>query len=134
VAARIAVALLAVAALAWLGLMERGVRLQDQAIATASSGDIAGAQAQLRHSRLLNPDAEPDRTRALLYVGVHRRRAALDVLESIVRREPDNIAAWGDLLRFGRGVDPAIVRRATAAIGRLDPVATQIERRGAAGG
>jgi hypothetical protein len=110
-AARVAVAVVAVVALAWLGAMERSVRLQ------ATGGDAA-----LRDARLLNPDMTPDVRRAFLYQGTGRQAEAAALLEDVLRREPENLDAWGLLYAFTRDRDPAAARRALAARERLDPL------------
>lgn len=47
---------------------------------------------------------------------------AIAQIEDVLRREPDNLAAWGLLYQFAHGFDPAAARRATAARERLDPL------------
>ena len=126
VRARIAVAAVAVVALAWLGVMERDARRQAEGIAAAGRlhvpGSFARAEDDLRAARLLNPDAAPDFARAVLYQGAGRPAQALALLERVVRREPDNLAAWGLLYSVTREPEPEIARRALAAKRRLDPV------------
>ena len=110
-AARVAVAVVAVLALVWLGAMERSVRLQ-----------ATGGEAALRDARLLNPDTTPDVRRAFLYQGTGRPEEAAALLESVLRREPENLDAWGLLYAFTRERDPATARRALSARERLDPL------------
>lgn len=111
IAARVGVAVVAVAALVWLGAMERSERLQ-----------AAGGEAALRDARLLNPGTTPDVRRAFLYQGTGRPREAAALLEDVLRREPDNLDAWGLLSAFTRDRDPALARRALAERERLDPL------------
>ena len=115
----------AVLMLAWLGVMERAVRLQASGVEAAERGDFAAAGADLRASRLLNPDALPDMRRAFLYQGSGRQDEAASVLEDVVRREPDNLEAWGLLYAFTQERDPAAARRALEARRRLDPLAAR---------
>ncbi len=110
-AARVGVAVVAVAALVWLGAMERSERLQ-----------VAGGEAALRDARLLNPGTAPDVRRAFLYQGTGRPREAAKLLESVLRREPDNLDGWGLLYAFTRDRDPALAQRALAERERLDPL------------
>jgi hypothetical protein len=125
VVARACVALVAVALLAWLGVLERGTRLQAEGVALlrpgAGDGDLARAGEKLEAARLLNPDTAPDVSRAL----VHRARgdvsSAVALVEDVVRREPDNLRAWGVLLLLAEG-DEGVARRALAAQRRLDPL------------
>jgi hypothetical protein len=44
------------------------------------------------------------------------------LVERVLRREPDNLTAWGQLYGLSIGVDPAAERRALAARARLDPL------------
>jgi len=124
--ARIAVALLAVVVLAWLGVMERDARLQARGVEAAGRlGDPGGAErahAAFRAARLLNPDTAPDVGRALVYQAQERPDAAIALLEDVVRREPDNPTAWSVLYAVARLADPPVARRALEARRRLDPL------------
>jgi hypothetical protein len=122
VVARAAVVAVAVAVLSWLGVMERGVRLQASGVAAAQRGDYARADADFRAARLLTPDTLPDVRRAFVFQGTGRTREAVAVIEDVVRREPHNLGAWRLLYEFTRERDPATSRRALAAIRRLDPL------------
>ncbi len=110
-AARVVLAVVAVMVLVWLGAMERSVRLQ-----------AAGGESAYRDARLLNPDTTPDVRRAFLYQGTGRPEQAAALLEDVLRREPENLDAWGLLYAFTRDRDPATARRALAARERLDPL------------
>jgi hypothetical protein len=125
-AARVSVALVALAMLVWLGVMERNVRLQAGAVDALRTGsalrDPARTQADLRRARLLNPDTAPDVTRAVVYRAVGRPRQAVVLLENVVRREPDNLAAWGVLRLSAAGNDADAFRRSLSALRRLDPI------------
>jgi tetratricopeptide (TPR) repeat protein len=111
--------------LAWLGVMERDARLYARGLDTARNlhapGSFARAEADLKGARLLNPDSAPDYARAVVYRGGGRPAQAIALLDEIVRREPDNLAAWGALYALARD-DPATARRALDARRRLDPV------------
>lgn len=130
--ARVGLALVAVLALAWLGLMERSERLQARATHEAVDKHIVRAQADLASASKLNPDTQPDVVRALLYIGLRQRGNAIAGVEAVVRREPDNLAAWGQLFRLAQGADPAAAARARAAILRLDPLAARSSHRAGA--
>jgi predicted Zn-dependent protease len=129
VTARVIVALLAVAVLAWLAVMERNERLIARGVTTAGQLDtpanVARAEADLRAARLLNPTTTPDLNRAVLYIGLGRPAEATALLQDVVRREPDNRIAWGTLYGFTRDRDPAAARRALDALRRLDPLAAR---------
>jgi predicted Zn-dependent protease len=126
VIARVAVAALAVAVLAWLGLMERNAALEARGVAAAgrltTPGNGARAEDSLRAARVLNPDTAPDVSRAILYRAQGRTAAAVALLDDVLRREPDNLRAWGLLYAVAAGGDPEAVRRALAARRRLDPL------------
>lgn len=102
---RAAAIVAALLALGWLGLMERSVRLQ-----------ASPTEDRLRAARTLNPDTLPDVRRAFLYQSRDRPDDAARVLEDVLRREPDNLEAWGLLYAFTK--DP----RALEARRRLDPL------------
>jgi predicted Zn-dependent protease len=122
VLARTGVVAVAVVVLAWLGVMERGFRLQERATAALREGEPARAEADLRAARLLNPDAGPDISRAVIYRGSGREEEAVALLEDVVAREPDNLTAWAVMRASAEGVDAAASRRALDELRRLDPV------------
>jgi hypothetical protein len=126
VVARAAVAAVALVVLAWLAVLERDVRREARATTLSARTNVAGnfarAEADFRAARLLNPDANPDLKRAYLYFGAGRRRQAASVVEDVVRREPENLAAWAALFNVVGREDEAVARRALAARRRLDPV------------
>ena len=121
-AATAALVVVAVIVIAWLAVMERNTRLQSASFAAAKKGHVARAVSDLRRSRFLNPDTTPDLSRALLYYGQGKRAQASDLLQQVLRSEPRNLPAWGELLVVSRGHDPAQTGRALAAIKRLDPL------------
>jgi predicted Zn-dependent protease len=125
VPARACVAAIAVAAIVWLGTMERDLRLQASAVAAAERQDFARAEEDLRRARLLNPDTLPDIRRAFVLQGTARSREARALLEDVLRREPENLSAWRLLEAFTRDRDEVTRRRALAAIRRLDPVGSE---------
>lgn len=128
-AARVVVGVVAVLLIAWLGVMERDERLLQRGVQTAAhardAADAARAERALRDARLLNPDSAPDTGRAVLYIGTSRNRQALDLIDELVRREPDNLTAWALLFEVSRGADPAGEQRALAQRRRLDPVSSR---------
>jgi tetratricopeptide (TPR) repeat protein len=126
VVARACVALVAVAVLGWLAVMERDARLLARGVEAlqpgSSPGELERAEADLRRARLLNPDTAPDVNRALLYRARGEAERAAATLEDVLRREPDNLVAWAVLGLLARGRDEPAVRRALAAQRRLDPI------------
>jgi predicted Zn-dependent protease len=128
VIARAAVILVAVAALAWLGVNLRGYdKLTDgQRLALAPNAtDASAAQAArlLQDARFLNPDTRPMIAKGALLVarggaGVKQGRA---LLERAVRDEPDNVVAWSVLASAMRRLDPKRAREARARALELSP-------------
>jgi hypothetical protein len=127
VTVRIALAVVAVLVLAWLGVMERDARLQARGAAAAKPphADLARADDDLRAARLLNPDTTPDVLRAFVQQAGGHNAAAIATLEDVVRREPDNLPAWGSLYSVSKLTDHAAAKRALAARARLDPVSAR---------
>ena len=116
------VAGLSVAVIAWLGVMERDARLLARADHAAQARDYAAADRDLRDADTLSADTTADLRRAFLAQATRRGDEARALLEDVVRREPDNLTAWGLLLTFSREADPAAAERARAQIRRLDPL------------
>jgi hypothetical protein len=126
VLARVAVAVIALAAIGWLAVMERDARLYERGIAAGGSLDdpqtIAQAEADFRDARLLTPDRTPDVGRSMILWTVGRAPEARALLEDVVRSEPDNLSAWTALGWVNDGEDPALERRVRAEMRRLDPL------------
>jgi cytochrome c-type biogenesis protein CcmH/NrfG len=127
VVARLPVAVVSMVVIGWLGVMERDARLYARGTEAAQHARedaqrFAHSEGSFRGARMLNPDTTPDLGRAFLYQGTGRTRQATVLLEDVVQREPDNVAAWGLLYAFTRDGDPTISRRAQRALRRLDPV------------
>jgi hypothetical protein len=132
VIARVCVAVVAVALVAWLAVMERDARLQATGSAGlrpgATTAQLADAASDLRGARLLNPDVRPDIELALLYRARGDADRASAAIHDVVRREPDNLVAWGVVAVLARGHDPAALARAQAARDRLDPLSARRAR------
>ena len=126
---RVAVGVVAVLVLGWLGVMERDTRLQERGIKASGRLGVAGNEARadkaFRDARFLNPDTTPDVGRAVMYLARERRPEAATVLRDVLRREPDNLTAWSVLYGVTRRSDAATARRALAARKRLDPLAAR---------
>jgi hypothetical protein len=128
VLSRLVVVIVGVAVVAWLGVMERDARLQargSEAAGRSGPASFARADADLRGARFLNPDTGPDQIRAFLYQGRGEVRRAAALAQDVVRREPDNVAAWRLVLAFAGSRDSPARRQALAALRRLDPLDAQ---------
>jgi predicted Zn-dependent protease len=128
VGARIAIAVVALVALAWLainlrglGLSERGERLA--ATPNATRAQVEEAEDALEDARFLNPDTRPLLVEGSLLAAQGGRRAeeGIELLERAVRREPDNLVAWGVLADATRRLDPARSRVARQRARELSP-------------
>jgi predicted Zn-dependent protease len=120
------VAVLAVAAIAWLALgyrstvlSERGERLAERP--DQSAAEVREAERTLERARFLNPDTRPLLAEGLLLATHGRYDEGIRLLERGVQREPDNPVAWGVLARATARRDPARSREARAEVRRLSP-------------
>jgi hypothetical protein len=101
-AARIALALVALVALAWVGNEIRIMRLEDDADAVlqaarqgqASKQQVDAAFDQLEDARKLNPDRRPLVTQGELAYARGDDLAASLIARSVTLEEPDNLQAW----------------------------------------
>jgi predicted Zn-dependent protease len=125
VIARAALAAVAVLLIGWLAVMEVDARRQADGVKAAQARDFDAADADFRAARALNPDTTPDVNRAFLLQAAGRRDQAVALMRDVLRREPDNLNAWGVLFQFTRAHDPATADRARAARRRLDPVSAR---------
>jgi predicted Zn-dependent protease len=129
---KFAIGLVAVLAIVWLGVTERDTVLQDRGVSASGRlsvpGNDARAEAAFRGARLFNPDTTPDVGRAFLYLARGQRARATALLEDVLRKEPDNLTAWGVLYNVSREHDPATAKRALAARARLDPLSARRQR------
>lgn len=127
--ARVPLALLAVAVIAWLGVMLRDVR------EVASAGNTIFGQPpptrpqfdyaikRLQGAELLNLDPNPRLDRARYLFIPRRYDEALELARSVAKDEPKNLDAWVVVFQAGQIIDPAIAAQARAAILRLNPYA-----------
>jgi hypothetical protein len=88
------------------------------ALSPAESRRAAGL---LATAGTLNPDRQVDILRAELALHHRADREAARILQSVVRDEPDNVAAWHLLGSALRTIDPAAARAADARVRFLVP-------------
>jgi predicted Zn-dependent protease len=120
------VAVVAVAALAWLALNMRDLnRFEDgERLALAQNttrSQVDEAARLLEDSRFLNPDTRPMITEGAMLVARGDARDGRALLEKAVRREPDNVFAWAVLASATRRLDPERSREARARAAELSP-------------
>jgi hypothetical protein len=124
--ARVLLALIAVALIAWFGLLARdhaigvtaSLRVVDQPEMSAT--EWQQTMDDLKRAELLDPSTEWSLVRAQFLL-LRDKRAALDLANSMLRREPDNLGAWWVVLRAAQDIDPARWRQALSEINRLNP-------------
>ena len=125
-ATRIALVLVAIVALAWLGNEVRIMRLEDDAEAVldrARAGkvpeaDVKHAADLLESSRRLNPDQAPVITEGQLRYATGDADGAALLARSVTLDEPDNLQAW--FLVWAAASDPAVKRQALTQLRRLN--------------
>ena len=126
--ARVLIVVIALLALAWLGVSVRGYDLYEDGERLAFAPGARKAQVDeaarlLKDARFLNPDTRPLLTKGALLVARGGRRApeGVALLEEAVRREPDNVVAWAVLASATRRLDPERSREARARADELSP-------------
>jgi len=128
----VAVALIAVLVLAWVGLLLRDHRLGEEAkVGAFSRPDLPQAERDrraegLKDAQLLNPDSSLELARGSYLLSTGRAEDAVAVAESLLRDEPENIGAWGLLSQAAGTLDPARAAQAEAEIRRLDPLGSRV--------
>lgn len=125
--ARVLLAVLAVVVLAGTAMLLRDQRLGSDAGRRLFSYGAREAELDRQLDRLVeagshNPDTRWELIRAA-YLGTAGRRDESERLTaSVLRAEPDNLQAWGDMYRLTVGRDPAKARAAMANVKRLNPL------------
>jgi hypothetical protein len=127
VAARVALVALSILALAWIGVL-----LRDHEVGQATTARLLGSPQlppdeyareveRLEDAELLNPDTTPKLYRGTYWLKQSPRRAA-EVLEDLLRSEPENVQAWSVLVLVTEDFDPDRAAEARAQISRLNPL------------
>lgn len=124
--------LLATAAIAMLAILAddlRVIRLMKSAsslIAYAADPNaplLEHSVRDLKRAAASSPDVEPLRALGLFYYTAGRHRTAIRYLSAVVRREPDNLAAWNALAVASARTDPALHADAVRRLRALSPIA-----------
>jgi hypothetical protein len=127
-AARVLLALSAVLVIGWVGVLLRNYEIGRDAAFHAffspekSQAGRARDLDRLDDAQLLDPNTYWKIARANSQLASGDLRGAEAAAERLVRAEPENIFAWGTLLRATERSDPARAREAAAAIRRLNPL------------
>jgi hypothetical protein len=123
-------ALLAVAAavIAWLALSYEEARtIRHAQIVSAdrhaTPGQLTGVLADLRRSRILDPNRTEELSyEAVLELRLHHLPAGRRLLEEVVRREPEFAEPYLLLAELTQTSDPARSAEARARLKQLDPL------------
>jgi predicted Zn-dependent protease len=125
---RILILVVAVLALAWLGVSYGNARQirHAQIVAADPHATPAAIESALRDARSAHT-LDPSRTESLSYAAALEIKAgrldeARKLYEQIVRREPDSPEAWVVLSKLTQQSDPARSAQAVAQAKRLDPL------------
>jgi Flp pilus assembly protein TadD len=94
-AARLLVLALALAAIGFLAVQERGARAADRLTGLAlSRPDVRQAEALERTARRLSPDTAPSLDLGIVESRAGRYRTAGARFAAVAREEPENVRAW----------------------------------------
>lgn len=124
---RAAIALAALAVIAWSAVLWRGERIgRDASNRIIMNQDLsdaawAGEVERLRDAELLDPGTKWPVARAGALLQRGHAAAAARVIEDVVAQEPDNVEAWIVLRAAAEGRDPRQAARARREIRRLSP-------------
>lgn len=119
-------ALIAIVLIAWFSVLARNHALGWNAslriVAEPGMGTAEWQRSMddFRRAELLDPSTEWRIIRAQYWL-LRDKRKALRVADSVLDREPDNLAAWSAVLRASDGLYPARHRQAVMQIHRLNP-------------
>jgi predicted Zn-dependent protease len=125
--ARASLVALALIVCAWFVLGARQARDTARAEALVntsaqlSSAQVSRARSLLGSAGALNPDLTVDTLRGQLALDQNQSRRALQILESVTRREPMNLDAWVLLAQATQRGNQRIFTHAIAVLGRLAP-------------
>jgi Flp pilus assembly protein TadD len=129
VIARVAVVIVALAAIAWLGTGLHAVDLEQHGMAIGgrlakrlSLSEALAAGRFYERARRFDPDTQP----LLLEAGALRffkeeSAKALGLAREVTRREPENVSAWALVAILADRLDPRLAARARRRAGELSP-------------
>jgi predicted Zn-dependent protease len=121
VIARVVMLLLAVVAMAVLGVWYANARDLKHAAAVAihsrTPAQIAASERLFTRARRLSPDTSPDIGRAFLLIRAGQSDRAAPLLADLAAREPRNLLVW----QYLSLADPARAAEARARVAKLAP-------------
>ena len=124
---RVLLLAVSLAAFVWLGILYRDYRIGTSASNRVlhgprlSSTEFAHEMGRLQDAELLNPESRWELARGKARLSRLQGRRAAGILESLLRREPDNLDALLVLILARRAYN-APVANAEREIRRLDPL------------
>jgi len=127
IAVRVALIILAAAAIAWLGAGVSASRAQDDlgrlvaTVAEPDRADLARADELRRKAERYVPGRRPSLLEATLRLKGEDRAGAARLLEDVVADEPENAEAWLLLAQADEDRDPARAAQAMARVRALAP-------------
>ena len=133
-AARVALAAVAVLILGWAAILLRNHELGEDAAVRAFFGPRPNAAERqrdldrLESAQFLDPNAYWRIAEANYHLMSGANARAARASEELVRDEPENIFAWSTLLRATQRADPERALEAAAEIRRLNPLAARSTR------
>jgi hypothetical protein len=128
---RATVALVAVLAMGWLGVLLRDERVGASAAdrifyaPELPPAELVRQLDRMEGARLLDPDPKVDLNRAGLLLLRGRRQEAAAIAGAQARREPANLEAWRIVFQATRDTDPDRAKQALAAIRHLNPLGSR---------
>jgi len=126
VLARTVLALIAIVLIAWFSVLAYnhavGWNASLRIVAEPGMGAAEWQRSMddFRRAEWLDPSTDWSIIRAQYWL-LRDKRMALRAADSVLRREPDNLAAWSAVLRASDGIEPARHREALMQIQRLNP-------------
>jgi predicted Zn-dependent protease len=121
-AVRVLLVAAAAAAVVWLALGYGASRDEARGTALASKpGRLADSVSALRNARAHNHDTAPLVLEAQAEIFAKHPGRAIPLLDTVVRREPANVQAWGLLADAADHADPVRAAAARARVLALSP-------------
>jgi hypothetical protein len=121
---RIVLVGVAAAAIVFLGIWLHSTQLAQEGAAFrpgAAPAQVRTTLSDLDRARKNNPDRTPEVDEAIILTFLGRNAEATRILSNVVRDEPKNSRAWGQLSLATRQSDPALSAAAAARFRQLVP-------------